>query len=273
MLNPITIITFHHISPERDHLTVPPQLLETTLLELKKRYTFISYDEFKHIAYSDMPIPNRHALVTLDDGYLDNYLYAFPILRKLSVPTVVFIVTGHVKESNRCRNSMSFVKHKILKKHPDPNYFINTKELAQMHKSGLMAFASHTDTHLICRDKSEAELSREFEISHKKLKSWINDDPPYGFCWPAGVFDDKALTAIAQSPYKFAFSTRDGGWYRGDNLFTIRRIDCSSYSGDPRDYSFRLKKKLWIYSSKIIGRWYRTFKDIRENAFKAKWDK
>jgi peptidoglycan/xylan/chitin deacetylase (PgdA/CDA1 family) len=42
------------------------------------------------------PLPKRAMMVTFDDGYLDNYEVAFPILKKQGVPALFFVSTGYV---------------------------------------------------------------------------------------------------------------------------------------------------------------------------------
>ena len=42
--------------------------------------------------------PNRGLIVTFDDGYRDNYANAFPVLRELKLPAVIFLATGHIGE-------------------------------------------------------------------------------------------------------------------------------------------------------------------------------
>ena len=42
------------------------------------------------------PLPDRPALVTFDDGYRDNGLVAWPILREMGIPAIVFLATGHI---------------------------------------------------------------------------------------------------------------------------------------------------------------------------------
>ena len=41
-------------------------------------------------------LPPFAALITFDDGYLDNYLSAYPILRQHNFPALIFLTTEHI---------------------------------------------------------------------------------------------------------------------------------------------------------------------------------
>jgi putative xylanase/chitin deacetylase len=53
----------------------------------------------------------------------------------------------------------------------------------------------------------------------------------------------------------------DGGYCVGDDKFKIRRIDISNNAKSESDYIFRVKKKLFIYSTPFIGKIYSDFRN------------
>lgn len=258
------ILTFHHISPFDDVLTIPPELFEKALLSLKDKFEFITYNEFIDICLHDKKVENKKILITIDDGYLDNYIYAFKVLKKLNIPAVIFTVTGNIIESNEKRTQMPyFKKHKELNKENDKNLFFNSSELDEMLESGLIEIDSHTVEHFICKNKNETDLQKQFNDSLKWIKEKRKTRKEFGFCWPRGSFDDLSLNLIKRSEYKFAFSTIDGAYFLDDDKYTIKRIDCSSWNKNEQKYLKRLKRKIWIYSNFLISRLYSTFRELR----------
>lgn len=63
---------------------------------LAKRFKPVSCQEVADAIDSGRPLPKRAVMVTFDDGFLDNYEVAFPILRKHGIPAVFFITTGYM---------------------------------------------------------------------------------------------------------------------------------------------------------------------------------
>ena len=56
----------------------------------------IGIDEFVECLRSGRGIPQRSCLVTFDDGWVDNYDIALPIIREFTIPAVVFLPTNYI---------------------------------------------------------------------------------------------------------------------------------------------------------------------------------
>jgi peptidoglycan/xylan/chitin deacetylase (PgdA/CDA1 family) len=99
------ILTYHRVVP-RDELSAqwiqPGMYVETDVFE---RHMLFLQEEFRIISLhellerwntGDWDKEARYCVVTFDDGWLDNYLYAYPILRKFGIPATIFLPTDFV---------------------------------------------------------------------------------------------------------------------------------------------------------------------------------
>jgi peptidoglycan/xylan/chitin deacetylase (PgdA/CDA1 family) len=100
--NSLLIITFHRVLPEHlrclypyPGLVVSPEELEWILRTLGKHYRITTTAE----ALSIFEQPNRQPAlaVTFDDGQLDNYLYAKPVLDKLEIKGTFYLPVGNIE--------------------------------------------------------------------------------------------------------------------------------------------------------------------------------
>lgn len=93
-LDQLLILMYHRIAePDLDpwKLCVSPENFTQHLERLSQRYDFIKLSEIP--ACGDL---KHKVVITFDDGYLDNFLLAKPILEKFSAPATVFVTTGYI---------------------------------------------------------------------------------------------------------------------------------------------------------------------------------
>jgi len=92
------ILLYHQVINTGDDphkIAVSPGNFLAQMRYLKKNYNIISLD--KLVSYlKQRRIPSKSVVITFDDGYVDNYLYARPILEELEIPATFFIVTSYV---------------------------------------------------------------------------------------------------------------------------------------------------------------------------------
>jgi peptidoglycan/xylan/chitin deacetylase (PgdA/CDA1 family) len=96
-----TIFMLHRVYPSdnsklfpNEELKISPDFLEKFILDAKsKGYSFISLDAL-HTALLNNEKMSKAIVITLDDGYMDNYTHAYPIFKKYDVPFTIYITTS-----------------------------------------------------------------------------------------------------------------------------------------------------------------------------------
>ena len=98
------IYMFHMVCPKADmldpidELRVSPDFFEAFLREQQKRLNFISINDIHARMSNKQRSDKPFGIITFDDGYEDNFTYAYPILKKLGIPFVIYVSTGLVND-------------------------------------------------------------------------------------------------------------------------------------------------------------------------------
>lgn len=98
------IYMFHMVCPQADllapidELRVSQEYFETFLRDQQKRLDFISINDILARMGNKQYGAKPFGIITFDDGYEDNFTYAYPILKKLSIPFVIYISAGLVND-------------------------------------------------------------------------------------------------------------------------------------------------------------------------------
>ncbi len=74
------------------------QQLRQALRTLSKSYKFVSLDTARQILAGEIAPIERCMVLTFDDGYLNNWKHAAPILQEFGIPTVFYVATGNVEK-------------------------------------------------------------------------------------------------------------------------------------------------------------------------------
>ena len=97
--NRLAIFMYHAViaSPLQvfDWCFTDATLFRSQMQSLKAHYELLPLSEAAR-RLQDGTIQRPAAVVTLDDGFQNNYDIAFPILRELGIPATIFLVTGLV---------------------------------------------------------------------------------------------------------------------------------------------------------------------------------
>jgi len=98
----VQILTYHRVNDEYDPFfpAVPSPVFARQMEYLADYFRVCSLGEAVERLQSG-DIPENLLVITFDDGYHDNYLHAFPILKKFSLPATVFLATEAIG-SRKC---------------------------------------------------------------------------------------------------------------------------------------------------------------------------
>lgn len=172
----ITVILFHRVSDDtRDNLTVGVEQFDRQMALLRQHCHPVSLQEVlnsREIPPSDRP----RVAVTFDDGYLDNYTNAAPILLRHGIPAAFFVSTGIV-------NSDQPFPHDVRR----GNAHIPTmtwNQIREMHDWGF-AIGSHSVSHIDCAAESIDRVRAELMQSKLDLERELGVKSPV-FAYPYG---------------------------------------------------------------------------------------
>ena len=97
-----SILMFHRVCPSSSKprirgnagLEVTPEYLENTISFLhQNNYEIVPLGQVEKIL-NEGPREKKFAVLTFDDGYVDNYLHAYPILKKYKIPFTIYVTTN-----------------------------------------------------------------------------------------------------------------------------------------------------------------------------------
>jgi peptidoglycan/xylan/chitin deacetylase (PgdA/CDA1 family) len=150
----VPVLMFHSVGLE-DYpwvwrsLSESVDSLERKLTLLKQRgFRSISWDALYGYMEGSRSLPRNSILLTFDDGYLDNWVLAYPILKRLGMKATIFFTPEFVDPGTACRPTLDDVAAgRCARGDLQVAGFLNWPELRAMEASELIDVQSHALTH------------------------------------------------------------------------------------------------------------------------------
>lgn len=104
----LTVLNYHRIidpaQPGFDsfkpNVSASPEQFAGQMDYLARWFNVVSLSDLVDWLGGKKTLPAHAALITFDDGYLDNYTFAYPILKKHNFSAVIFLASGHIQNDS-----------------------------------------------------------------------------------------------------------------------------------------------------------------------------
>lgn len=108
---------------------------------------------------------------------------------------------------------------------PPKRAFLSWEEVAELSRSRLVSFGSHTARHQILTTLTDEEVREELTRSKDKLLEQGAVDPSFiPFCYPNGNFNDAIAGIVAEAGYSLAVTTREGWVAPDSDSYSLKRV-------------------------------------------------
>jgi len=246
----VPVLLYHHVCHDRE---VTPAGFSAQLDFLASRgWRTTTLAELADHLSGRRACPPRSVMLTFDDGYLDNWVHAFPELLRRKMSAVFFVVTDKISdapEARRPRADEGGALADTLTDERGSGGFMNWAELSEMAASGCAEVGSHTRSHRGFIRGAAWDLPKELEASKRELEMRLGR-PCTALAWPWGDEHPAWRATARQAGYSSAFGARPGpNSFPGDPL-GIFRTKIRENSLD------RLRRKLWLHSGPWISKAY-----------------
>ena len=224
----VPILMYHYVSipPEdadkyRINLSVPPETFRAQMQYLADNgYTTIDLYDLSRAIVDKQDLPEKPIILTFDDGYLDNYENAYPILEEFGFKGTFFIPTEFIDFGREG--------------------YMNWEQIEEMSVKG-HRMEPHSRTHPDLRDRRREFLIWEILGPIETLEAHIGYKPRY-FSYPAGRYDEKVITMLQELDMWGAVTTMGGTWHGFEDRFEWTRVRIA-YGHSMQDFVDRVELK------------------------------
>lgn len=220
----VPILMYHYLSSPpngadryRRDLSVPPELFEEHLTYLKAQgYQTISLDDLTDYLALGRPLPpgGKPILITFDDGYLDNYLNAFPLLQKYGFTGVFFVITELAERASAGMIAPDGLRY--------ADAYMTWDQLRAMTAAG-MAVECHARVHEDLTENDDERLIWQVLGCREMIESHLGRRPRY-VAYPSGVYDARVAATFASDGYWGGITTQQGVEQDSSRPFELKRL-------------------------------------------------
>ena len=150
----VPVIMYHTVGIPNEnwqwnYLTCPYEVFEDQLRWMKKRgFHTISLQQLYNYMNGGIDLPKNPVVLTFDDGYLDNWVFAYPLLKKYGFKGTIYVNPEFADPRNIIRKNLEdHWKGDATINELETIGYLSWNEMREMENEEIMDIQSHTMTH------------------------------------------------------------------------------------------------------------------------------
>ncbi len=219
-LQAVTVLAYHEIAARATPTAVSPRRFEAQVQLLQDMGRLL-----RGLQEAVAGQQRRTVAITFDDGHLETYTRAYPILSSRGIPATVYVATGFVSTQN------------WFEPGGRPMTWAMIRELAEAG----WTVGSHSVSHARLTQLADRELREELVVSRRTLEDAMGQ-PCRHFCAPYGDMDQRVLEAAREAGFLTAALSLPARHALPDSRGVVLRSGIYPGTGWT---AFRLKARGW----------------------------
>ncbi|MFD0696962.1 polysaccharide deacetylase family protein [Paenibacillus sp. GCM10027628] len=198
----LPVLNYHSIGiePGNPYVLHPDAFARQMKYLAAHHYTPISLSDFALMLEKKKVVPRRPVLLTFDDGYVDNYELALPLLRQYGFPAAVFVLPGNIGHEN----------------------YLSWPQIKEMLAAG-WEVQPHSMTHPHLPQLTAAQQREEITESRRQIEAQLGTTADI-FAYPYGEYNEETLAILKEAGFRYSFTTKPGWAASSQNRYELHRI-------------------------------------------------
>lgn len=205
----LPIVVYHSVRPnfngqtaEVKRYTVEPEILDHELAYLHdNNYHVISLTALSKYFDEGIPLPAKSIVLTFDDGWKNQYTYAFPLLKKYGFTATFFVFTSAIGHKN----------------------FMTWDQIKEMDAAG-MTIGGHSRTHpYLTKITDPIALKKEITGGKQVIEEHLGHKIET-FAYPFGLYNATTTRAVYDAGYRIARTSKPGLWHTSKSLLELTAL-------------------------------------------------
>lgn len=195
--NKLIVLMYHHIDDmnfsDRYYYVKTSSFFNQMKYLYESGYTLLTFDNIEDYEKYKNPI-----VITFDDGYEDNYLNAYPILKHFNLKATIFLIAQFI----------------------DKPTYLKTDNIKEMRD--VISFQSHTNCHPNLKTIDKDSVEKECFESRQIIENFTSEKV-VAIAYPYGMYNPEIVDTVKKY-YSYGI-TGDNGYFKLiDDRYKIKRV-------------------------------------------------